>query len=1628
MASILFLPFKSETTKMKKLILSALLAALSMISFGQSPFIKHDYPKVNTPKMSLGIEFHDLDNDGDEDLINWADYTSSPIRIYRSNGTSIDSMNYTSVYSSSLSCRLIDWNQDGLTDIVGLAESSNTLSVLFNQGNMVFSAEQNLASLSNFNETYANIDNDAFTDIITWSNNPITLHQNMDGTGNLNTYTVASATQLNTSSSIVFSDIQNDGLKEMFVRNQSNKIYIYTQTGSFDYTLEDSIVSTSIGAPSSSSLDIADLNNDGFNELLVRNGWNVLIYDHTSGFSYSLIYTANFSYSVSTGFGFPSLIDLSEIYDVDGNGFLDLVGGNSVFFNNGSFSFNEVNINSTPRLYESYYKCTDLDGDGNTDICYVYLVPNTHYQEAFYRSENTSGQTIDQQQLIWHLWGNEGQVTDFDNDGDIDVSGYTYGKAIIWENENDTLYPRYGGQAYDYYTEYLDMIDINGDGFEDLVTSTATDITDEHWYRLNENGELVGNLNFMLSSEMHLKLIEDIDGDGIQELFYHLPGSSNHSIRMYRVNTGVPLLAATILTWNDFTIEDVVVRLSDYDMDGDKDLVVQHEAGGWEKIRMAANNGSNTFTPGQVISCGCMELLDVFDSNGDNLPDLHWHNGDNRIYRNLNSNGTFQSGAIINTQPAGTFSGTQGRAIDMNNDYIMDLVLHSLYKQLLFSNSGNGLTLLNNDPATTRLSRVVDMDDDGDMDIAAEHIWYENTLVSPFRTVGTVYYDVNENGAYESATDVMFPIFPVQLNNGSFVQYTNNDGHFDIPLGSNPGNFAISMANSMTSNFQATTTPYPAIASADELNPIDSVSIGVKNLNNIIDGEFDVTLSGHRCNEPGRLYLNFRNVSPVAVSAEVKVVLANNTTFVDSDLAVSQDADTLIWTISDVEPFENVMFHADLNMPGTSSMGDTMIFISGTTLTGSLGSITLNDTLKQILTCAYDPNDKQITMFEHVYTGDSIFSFLDQTEYTIRFQNTGNDTARTVVIRDNLTNLFDYTTLRPISASASYNFSIDSLGIIEVTFEDINLPDSTTDFLGSMGYIKFAADYADNSPTFVPVANQARIYFDLNPPIFTNVHRFFRVECSDFVNIASQYSSQCEDDVLYVANNDFGLPFDYLWTIGSNSYTTEGSAFLPVSGSGLVPYSLQLTNQFCTADSLLNLNVLPGPNIQLNMGDSLTCQDYLVYIESNQNVTWWNSIDQMQTTGLYSSIWVTEPAEVMAYATSSNGCSDTVSITLDIIERPSPVHEMDTDPYGYSTVYLCQAQDISLNSNIGDIDWYVWFNSGQEIYETGSSLNITVESTETYFQVENNFTYEGCYFYSATYFIVDPSAELGLFGDVYEGEQNNFCDRDSVLAYTDHIVDWYLNGTFIENSTWINANQSGTYQAQDDCGHSISFIVQNNESVAVSETVPVCPGSTYIFPDGTEYTNITQPMVYVSQLLTSAGCDSVVTTSIVQDNVVNFTISQTGNTLSVNSPGSTFQWVDCNNNFAAITGAIQNTYTPTSNGSYALAVSNGGCTETSDCFTVNLSDLTELDKGKNFICYPNPSSEVLNIVFDSAVNDMTIDLVDGFGRSVRKVNIEGLDQTHFVMDMRSLRSGIYTLRIQMDGSQYTERIVKTNGK
>ncbi|HRN37842.1 MAG TPA: T9SS type A sorting domain-containing protein, partial [Flavobacteriales bacterium] len=53
-------------------------------------------------------------------------------------------------------------------------------------------------------------------------------------------------------------------------------------------------------------------------------------------------------------------------------------------------------------------------------------------------------------------------------------------------------------------------------------------------------------------------------------------------------------------------------------------------------------------------------------------------------------------------------------------------------------------------------------------------------------------------------------------------------------------------------------------------------------------------------------------------------------------------------------------------------------------------------------------------------------------------------------------------------------------------FNDINLPDSTTDLLGSQGYVAFRIKPHASLVPGDELANTAAIYFDFNEPVITN--------------------------------------------------------------------------------------------------------------------------------------------------------------------------------------------------------------------------------------------------------------------------------------------------------------------------------------------------------------------------------------------------------------------------------------------------------------------------------------------------------------------------------------------------------------
>lgn len=140
---------------------------------------------------------------------------------------------------------------------------------------------------------------------------------------------------------------------------------------------------------------------------------------------------------------------------------------------------------------------------------------------------------------------------------------------------------------------------------------------------------------------------------------------------------------------------------------------------------------------------------------------------------------------------------------------------------------------------------------------------------------------------------------------------------------------------------------------------------------------------------------------------------------------------------------------------------------------------------------SYDPNDK--TGYPLGQTEENYINPNQSLQYVIRFQNTGTDTAFTVVIRDTLDeNLNIFSVLSGVS-SHDYSFRRYGPRVLEWTFHNILLPDSTTDLEGSNGFVTFTVDQKLNLPIGTELTNEADIYFDFNEPIITNttIHRIY---------------------------------------------------------------------------------------------------------------------------------------------------------------------------------------------------------------------------------------------------------------------------------------------------------------------------------------------------------------------------------------------------------------------------------------------------------------------------------------------------------------------------------------------------------
>lgn len=169
--------------------------------------------------------------------------------------------------------------------------------------------------------------------------------------------------------------------------------------------------------------------------------------------------------------------------------------------------------------------------------------------------------------------------------------------------------------------------------------------------------------------------------------------------------------------------------------------------------------------------------------------------------------------------------------------------------------------------------------------------------------------------------------------------------------------------------------------------------------------------------------------------------------------------------------------------------------------------------------------------------------------------------------------------------------------------------------------------------------------------------------------------------------------------------------------------------------------------------------------------------------------------------------------------------------------------------------------------------------------------------------------------------------------------------------------------------------------------------------------------VYQQTIENYLGCDSVVTLNL---NIVSFnnSITLNGNTLMAQMPNVEYQWIDCDNNDTPIDFATSQSFSPVESGNYAVELSLGECSTTSDCLYTTIISVEE--NSELFVnVYPNPTNGIVQ--FSRASGCVSFSILDVNGKSV--VNERPIGIFPYTVDLSGFPKGLYFLLIKNSNNQ-----------
>lgn len=346
---------------------------------------------------------------------------------------------------------------------------------------------------------------------------------------------------------------------------------------------------------------------------------------------------------------------------------------------------------------------------------------------------------------------------------------------------------------------------------------------------------------------------------------------------------------------------------------------------------------------------------------------------------------------------------------------------------------------------------------------------------------GKTYIDLNCNGLLDVGEPIRSNVL-TEVNPGQF--YFNSDPNGNYSAVVDTGNFSVTVPVPIpyyTSNPSFQTGLFSTLNNIDSLN-----NFGFCPLPGVNDLRISITaLSPPSLFQPHQIQVTYSNHGTTVINGSLTLISDPDLIYLGSTVTPSQfSGDTIIWNYTALQPFEtrNIIITDSVNIAFSDSLASIICYIFP--IVGDAVISDNSDSIMEILQASYDPNFKEVLPSGAISPAQVNNS--DYLNYTIHFQNTGTDTARTVIINDTLSSNLIFPTFEILSSSFPVTYSFLGSNIIRFRFDNILLPDSGVNQVLSHGFVKYRIRLKPNLTIGNLIENTAYIYFDFNDPVQTN--------------------------------------------------------------------------------------------------------------------------------------------------------------------------------------------------------------------------------------------------------------------------------------------------------------------------------------------------------------------------------------------------------------------------------------------------------------------------------------------------------------------------------------------------------------